>query len=71
MGRDYIMVNKDGWMVGRTEGWSDGRMDERKVILMPCMAPTDKLKLSSDELSLSARARFGNMTLTRGSSGYV
>ena len=27
---------------------------------MPCMAPTDQLKLSSDQLSWSAGARYGN-----------
>ena len=36
-----------------------GGPDGRKVILMPCMAPTDQLKLSSDQLSWSAGARFG------------
>ena len=40
-------------------GGLDGRAGERKVILMPCMAPTDQLKLSSDQLSWSAGARFG------------
>ena len=41
--------------------WRAGRSDERKVILMPCMAPTDQLKLSSNQLTWSAGARFGNI----------
>ena len=34
----------------------------RKVSLMPCTVLTDQLKLSSDLLSWSAGARFGNIS---------
>ena len=42
----------------RADGRMVGRLDGRKVILMPCLATTDQLKLNSNQLSSSAGARF-------------
>ena len=36
-----------------------GLTDRQKLILMPCLAPNDQLKLSSDQLNLSAWAGYG------------
>ena len=49
----------DGWMHGQLAGRTGGWTDRWKLILMPCLALTNQLKLSSDQLNLSAGARFG------------